>query len=77
LDDEILSLYPGGGLIHLCGSHSQHIPTWRRMASVRAVQINDRATEDVELYLAGLREDQLLYVVPCDLCEEPTPMGRS
>lgn len=65
LDQEILGLYGGGGLIHLCGSHAQHIPAWRSMAEVRAVQLNDRAAEDTALYFAGLRPDQILYVNPC------------
>ncbi len=65
LDREILGQYTGG-LIHLCGSHSQHIPTWRSMAELRAVQLNDRAAEDLALYFEGLRPDQMLYVNPCD-----------
>jgi hypothetical protein len=65
LDQEILELHPNGGLIHLCGSHSQHIPTWRAMRALRAVQLNDRAAEDLALYYAGLRSDQILYVNPC------------
>ncbi len=65
LDDEILSLYPNGGLIHLCGSHSQHIPVWREMRSLRAVQLNDRATEDTHRFFSELRHDQILYINPC------------
>lgn len=65
LDQEILGLYRGGGMIHLCGSHSQHIPTWKEMAALRAVQLNDRAAEDTALFFAGLRKDQVLYVNPC------------
>ncbi len=65
-DDRLLSMYPGGGLIHLCGSHTQHIPYWRRMRSLRAVQLNDRASEDLELYYEGLSDRQVLYVRPCD-----------
>jgi hypothetical protein len=64
-DARLLAAYPGGGLIHLCGSHAQHIPYWRRMSSLRAVQLNDRASEDLELYFGGLSEDQILYVHPC------------
>jgi hypothetical protein len=66
LDQEILSRYPGGGMIHLCGSHSQHIPVWKAMTSLRAVQLNDRAAEDTALFFNGLRPDQILYVNPCD-----------
>lgn len=62
LDDELLSVYPKGGMIHLCGSHVQHIPTWRAMKSLRAVQINDRAAQDLKEYHRGLRDDQILYV---------------
>jgi hypothetical protein len=64
-DAEILLLHPHGGMIHLCGSHSTLIPVWREMPSVRAIQVNDRAAEDLELYFRGLREDQILYVNPC------------
>ena len=31
-----------------------------------AVQLNDRAAEDVALYFDGLRPEQILYVNPCD-----------
>ncbi|MCJ7737841.1 MAG: hypothetical protein MUQ10_11110 [Anaerolineae bacterium] len=64
LDDELLSVYPNGGMIHLCGSHEQHISTWRQMGSLRAVQLNDRAAEDLPLYFDGLRDDQIMYVNP-------------
>jgi hypothetical protein len=64
LDAEMLALYPHGGLIHLCGSHEQHIPVWRNMKSLRAVQLNDRAAVDLELYFNGLREDQIIYLNP-------------
>ena len=36
------------------------------MASLRSVQVNDRAAEDLEIYFAELREDQIVYVNPCD-----------
>ena len=65
LDDALLSLYPHGGMIHLCGDHDQHIPTWRDMHSLRSVQMNDRAAEDLALYFNNLREDQILYANPC------------
>lgn len=64
LDDELLSVYPSGGLIHLCGAHTQHISTWRGMKSVRAIQINDRASEDLEIYFSELRDDQMIYLNP-------------
>ena len=65
LDDALLSEYPGGGMIHLCGAHTQHIPAFREMKHLRALQLNDRAAEDLPLYLEGLRPDQILYVNPC------------
>jgi len=65
LDDALLSTYPMGGMIHLCGTHTQHIPVWRGMRRLRAVQINDRAAEDLQVYLRGLRPDQVIYVNPC------------
>jgi hypothetical protein len=66
LDDELLSVYPAGGMIHLCGVHTQHIPTWRAMRSLRAVQVNDRAAEDLAMYFAGLRDDQIIYLNPTE-----------
>lgn len=64
LDDELLSLWPRGGMIHLCGAHTQHIPAWREMKSLRAVQLNDRAAEDYEVYFRQLRDDQIIYLHP-------------
>jgi len=66
LDDELLSVYPRGGMIHLCGAHTQHIPCWRKLKSFRAFQTNDRASEDFETYFCELREDQVLYVNPME-----------
>ena len=66
LDDRLLSVYPHGGMIHLCGAHTQHIPVWRDMQSLRAIQLNDRAAEDLAYYFNNLRNDQILYVNPCD-----------
>ena len=65
LDEELLAVYPNGGMIHLCGTHTQHIPVWRGMKSLKVLQLNDRAAEDLEVYWNGLREDQLFYVNPC------------
>ncbi|MBM3237767.1 hypothetical protein FJZ31_15875 [Candidatus Poribacteria bacterium] len=62
----MLSVYPYGGMIHLCGRHTQHLPVWRDMKSRRAVQTNDRASEDVDKYFNELRDHQILYVNPCD-----------
>lgn len=64
LDAELLGEYPHGGMIHLCGSHVQHIPVWRKMKKLRAVQVNDRAADDLEHYWNGLRQDQIIYVKP-------------
>ncbi len=65
IDDELLSVYPRGGMIHLCGTHTQHIPVWREMRSLKTLQLNDRAAEDLEFYWKGLRPDQVFYVNPC------------
>ncbi len=66
LDNAILGEYEHGGMIHLCGSHAQHIETFRNMKNLRSLQLNDRASEDLALYLEGLRDDQILYVMPCE-----------
>ncbi len=64
-DDAILSRYPNGGMIHLCGSHAQHIGAWRQMQSLTAIQLNDRAAEDLETYLREMPE-KVYYVNPCN-----------
>ena len=51
-------------MIHLCGAHTQHLPTWRAMPQLRAVQLNDRAAEDFPHYFTQLRADQMLYLNP-------------
>lgn len=66
LDKGLLGLYRNGGMIHLCGAHTHHIPTWREMKDLRVVQINDRACEDLEKYFNGLRDDQIIYYRPCE-----------
>jgi hypothetical protein len=65
LDNELLSVYSSGGMIHLCGAHEHHIPAFRDMKTVRAVQLNDRAAEGLAEYHAGLRSDQIIYLYPC------------
>jgi hypothetical protein len=65
LDDALLAVYPQGGMIHLCGTHAQHITTWNEMRSLCAIQVNDRAAEDLEIYIEELRDDIVLYVNPC------------
>jgi hypothetical protein len=62
LDEEILATHPHGGMIHLCGAHAQHIPAFRSMRHLRAVQVNNRAADDLPAFFTGLREDQILYV---------------
>ena len=66
LDSELLGVYPNGGMMHLCGAHEQHIPVFRAMKNLRAVQLNDRASEGLAEYHAGLRPDQIIYLYPCD-----------
>ena len=65
LDDALLGVYPHGGMIHLCGSHGHLIPLFAQMPHLKSVQLNDRASEDLALYAAGLREDQVIYLIPC------------
>jgi hypothetical protein len=67
LDDALLACYPHKGMIHLCGAHSQHIPAFRDMPHLKALQLHNRAAADLGLYLEGLRKDQVLYV---NVCEE-------
>ncbi|MCX6360752.1 MAG: hypothetical protein NT029_13130 [Armatimonadetes bacterium] len=55
-----------GGMIHLCGAHTQHLDTWSSMPQLRAVQLNDRAAADLEAYFHRLRPDQVIYLNPCD-----------
>jgi hypothetical protein len=64
-DDAILSRYPHSGMIHLCGGHTQHIPLWKKMKSLRAIQVNDRAAEDLEIYLREMPE-KIYYVHTCE-----------
>jgi len=64
LDAELLSVYPRGGMIHLCGAHTQHIATWLEMESLRALQLNDRAAEDLPIYFEEMPRC-VFYVNPC------------
>lgn len=66
LDSRLLGVYPKGGMIHLCGSHGHLIPHFARMEHLKCVQLNDRAAEDLALYAEGLREDQVIYLNPCE-----------
>lgn len=65
LDEKLLSVYPNGGMIHLCGSHTQHLEVFRKMKSLKAIQINDRAAADLAAYFNHLRDDQIIYLNPC------------
>jgi hypothetical protein len=65
-DNALLGVYPNGGMIHLCGSHSHLIPVFRDMPNLKSVQLNDRAAKDLRLYFEGLRPDQLIYLIPCE-----------
>lgn len=66
LDEKLLSVYPNGGMIHLCGSHEHLINLFKQMPSLKALQLNDRAAHDLELYYNGLRDDQIIYLNPCE-----------
>ena len=66
LDDVLLGVYPHGGLIHLCGSHTQLIPLFAKMPHLKCVQLNDKAAEDLQFYVDGLRDDQVIYLNPCE-----------
>jgi len=62
LDDKLLSVYPNGGMIHLCGVHTQHVEAFRKMKSLKAIQVNDRASDDLAIYYNGMRDDQMIYL---------------
>ncbi|MDE6274394.1 MAG: hypothetical protein K2L87_05040 [Clostridiales bacterium] len=66
LDDDLLSVYPHAGMIHLCGSHAQHIENFAQMKNLKALQLHNRAAQDLKLYLEGLRKDQVIYVNCCE-----------
>ena len=63
-DEQVLSAYPEGGTMHLCGKHLQHADAFKKMKKLRGVQINDTAADDFSGYLDRLREDQAIYVAP-------------
>ena len=66
LDNALLAVYPRGGMIHLCGAHRQHISVFRNMPALKALQLNDAASRDLQYYYEGLREDQIIYLNPCE-----------
>ena len=51
---------------HLCGHSTQHIAELARRRSVKGVQLNDAAADDFEAYYSGLRDDQVVYVIPTE-----------
>ena len=63
-DDQLLSVYPKGGMIHICGWHTQHIPFWREMKSLKVLQLSGDAMPQLARYFSELRDDQLVYVSP-------------
>ena len=65
-DEALLKVYPNPGMIHLCGSHTQHIENFRSMKHLRIIQLNDLAAEELQFYIDGLREDQVIYLNPCE-----------
>lgn len=63
-DERIAALFPRGAMLHLCGNHMQHLPSWREMPGVCAYQLNDRAMDDLPAYYQNGRKDQVLYLYP-------------
>ena len=64
LDAESLLVAPRGGMIHICGYHTHHVPIWREMDCLRALQLSGDAMTDLPLYYNELRDDQVVYVSP-------------
>jgi len=71
-DDACLPPAYQGMLQHLCGHSAQHIAELARRPSVKGVQLNDAAADDFEAYYNGLRDDQVVYVIPT----EQMPLGE-
>lgn len=61
LDEELLSTYPRGGMMHICGHHLQHLESFRAMPHLRAFEMPSPAGDDFEAYFNGLRGDQVIY----------------
>ncbi len=61
-DDRIFSVYKKGGMYHLCGNHTQHLPYWSKDPLVKAFQVNGPATDQLKTYYEKGRKDQILYV---------------
>ncbi|MHC4562839.1 MAG: uroporphyrinogen decarboxylase/cobalamine-independent methonine synthase family protein [Planctomycetota bacterium] len=64
LDNAILGVFPKGGMIHICGYHTHHIPFWREMENLKVLQLSGDAMTDLEIYHKELRDDQLVFVSP-------------
>ena len=63
LDEDLLDVFPKGGMIHLCGNHTQHLDAWEKMPKMKVYQVG---RFDFEQYNARKRADQLLYFFPAD-----------
>jgi hypothetical protein len=64
LDDAITSVWPRGAMQHLCGSHTQHLPTWSKLESFKAFQLCDGPNAELDVYYTESRDDQIIYVGP-------------
>jgi len=64
LDDAITSVWPNGSMLHLCGAHTQHLPTWSKLDSFKAFQLCDGPNAELEDYYTQSRDDQIIYVGP-------------
>ncbi len=64
LDEAITSTWPQGSMLHLCGAHTQHLPTWSKMESLKAFQLCDGPNAELDVYYAESRDDQIVYVGP-------------
>ena len=56
----MLSLYPHGGLLHLCGAHTQHIPVWREMAAL--LGFNNYAEYSLATKMAGDTDEVMQFL---------------
>jgi len=66
LDDALLGTYPHGGMIHLCGATpSISRPGAPCNPSARCSSTTAPA-EDLPRYFRELRDDQIIYLNPCD-----------
>ena len=63
-DERVAALFPRGAMLHLCGSHAQHLPSWSGMEGICAFQLNDRAMDDLAAFYQESRGDQMLYLLP-------------